>query len=332
MTINRIKTWLAVRIIRPAVLALSKIVAAGLKKYVDGDSAYEIFSRQGFHLLRKHFYLPIPEEEDLRDGFWEKRSELVGVEMNDAGSLDLLQNVFPRYTAEFREHFPLRQTDKMEPFYLINGMFMAVDAHVYYMFIRHFRPKRIVEIGSGYSTLLAARACLGNMQDDGGSAAQLTCVEPFPMPFLRDGFPGLSQLVQKRVQEVDMELFTALEAGDILFIDSTHVLRAGGDVQLEYCEILPRLAPGVLVHIHDISLPKPYPRIYFEEHHHYWNEQYLLQAFLAFNSRFEVLWPGNYMMEKYPERVTGVFPEYHQMREAFPSSEPSSFWMRVRPS
>jgi len=85
----------------------------------------------------------------------------------------------------------------------------------------------------------------------------------------------------------------------------------------------------VLVHIHDISLPKAYPRVYLENHQLYWNEQYLLQAFLAFNARFRVVWPGNYMMLNYPEEVCAVFPEYHAMREAFPMSEPTSFWMQV---
>ena len=104
----------------------------------------------------------------------------------------------------------------------------------------------------------------------------------------------------------------------------------GGDVQLEYCEILPRLAPGVLVHVHDISLPKPYPRVYFEQQL-YWNEQYLLQVLLSFTSRYEVVWPGNYLMNRYPERVAKAFPEYHEMRKYYPQSEPSSFWIRVRP-
>ena len=90
------------------------------------------------------------------------------------------------------------------------------------------------------------------------------------------------------------------------------------------------LAPGVLVHVHDISLPKPYPRVYFDSGL-YWNEQYLLQAFLAFNSRFEVIWPGNHMVLNYGERISKVFPEYQAMREKYPSSEPTSFWMRVKP-
>jgi hypothetical protein len=158
----------------------------------------------------------------------------------------------------------------------------------------------------------------------------LISIDPFPNKILKKGFPGLSKLIADKVQNVDLKLFASLAAGDILFIDSSHVMRSGGDVQLEYCEILPRMAPGVLVHIHDISLPKPYPRVYFENRL-YFNEQYLLQAFLCFNSRFEVIWPGNYMMLKYPKEICNVFPEYHEMRKSFPMSEPSSFWMRARP-
>jgi predicted O-methyltransferase YrrM len=283
----------------------------------------------GFHLLRRHYDQPIPEKAELDNAFWQRRSELVGLEMNDRYALDLLQNVFPLYLGEFGEAFPLhRSSPDQTQFYLINSSFMAIDAHVYYIFIRHFRPKRIVEIGAGNSTLLAAAACRQNLNKN-GEAPTLISVEPFPSKTLKKGLPGLSKLIQDKVQKADLELFTSLAAGDILFIDSSHVLRSGGDVQQEYCEILPRLAPGVLVHIHDISLPKPYPRVYFENRL-YFNEQYLLQAFLCFNSRFEVIWPGNYMMLKYPEEVCNVFPEYHEMRKSFPMSEPSSFWMRVK--
>ncbi len=320
-------------VLRWPMLALAEVTAAGLEWFVRDNSAYAIFYRHGYHLLRQHYYLPIPDKAELDDAFWERQSALVGLEMNDSGALELLDNVVPGHAAEFRERFPLRpsrQAHDSGEFYLLNGTFMAVDAHVYYSFIRHFRPQRIVEIGAGNSTLVAAAASVRNLEEQ-GQAPHLTAIEPFPAAWLKRGLPGLSQLIEQRVQDVDLEVFTSLRAGDILFIDSTHVLRAGGDVQLEYCEILPRLAPGVLVHIHDISLPKPYPRVYFEQNHYYWNEQYLLQAFLAFNSRFEVLWPGNYLMLKYPDRVCAVLPEVHAMREVFPQSEPSSFWIRVRP-
>jgi len=311
---------------------LTELVARGINRYNLQHTAHRIFSEQGFHLLSKQdYYLPIPTEADLGDGFWERRSEMVGVDLNEGYALGLLKDVFPAYVAEFREQFPLHQPDDPTAFYLINGLFMAIDAQVYYSFIRHFKPKRVLEIGSGRSTQVAAAACLRNAKED-GQAPQLTAIEPFPSPLLTQGFPGLSDLITEKVQNVDMKVFTSLEAGDILFIDSTHALREGGDVQMEYCEILPRLAPGVIVHIHDISLPKPYPRTYFENSHHYWNEQYLLQAFLAFNSKFEVIWPGNYMILKHPDAVCEVFPEYHAMRETFPQSEPSSFWIRARSS
>jgi hypothetical protein len=312
----------------PLIFPIAVLTAVGLK-FVPGNAAYSIFYKNGFHLLRKHYYLPIPEEDDLSNAFWERRSELVGLEMNDEFALGLLHNVFPLYLDEFRESFPTHKSSS-DPaqFYLINGNFMAIDAHVYYAFIRHFKPKQIVEIGAGNSTLLAAAACRRNLKDN-SEGPKLIAIEPFPNAMLKEGLQGLSQLIEDKVQDVDFDLFASLQSGDILFIDSTHVLRSGGDVQLEYCEILPRLAPGVLVHMHDISLPKPYPRVYFENQL-YWNEQYLLQAFLCFNSKFEVIWPGNYMMLKWPEKVCAVFAEYHEMRKFYPMSEPSSFWMRVR--
>ena len=204
---------------------------------------------------------------------------------------------------------------------------MAGDAHVYYAMIRHHRPKRIVEIGGGNSSLLAAAACRRNQQEY-GVKPHLTVVEPYPGEWLK-GVPGLDVLLEQRIQEVDMSVFNSLQAGDIFFIDSSHVLRPGGDVQREYCEILPRLAPGVLVHIHDISLPKPYFHFYFQNHL-YWNEQYLLQAFLTYNSPFEVMWPGTHMFMKYPKEVLKAFPEISAMKEKYPLAEPSSFWLRVK--
>lgn len=318
---------LARRVAESATLAASPAMAAAITRLLPDDQAYQIFYARGFHLLRQHYYLPIPDVRDVRDGFWERESELVGVDINEFGALDVLENVVAAHADEFRAQFPLDKAGA-NGFYLLNGNFMAVDAHVYYALIRHFRPTRVIEIGSGFSTMLAGAACLAN-QRHYGVAPQLVAIEPFPSSVLKAGLGGLSELVQAKVQDVPLELFTSLRAGDIVFIDSSHVLREGGDVQFEFCEILPRLAPGVLVHVHDISLPRPYPRVYFERRL-YWNEQYLLQAFLTFNTHFEVIWPGNYMLLRHHERLTEVLPEYHAMRAAFPSSEPASFWLRVR--
>ena len=130
-----------------------------------------------------------------------------------------------------------------------------------------------MKIGSGRSTAIAAAACLEN-QKETGRAPALTAVEPYPPPFLEAGLPGLTELLQKKVQEVELARFEALEAGDLLFIDSSHVLRAGNDVEFEYLELLPRLPAGVFVHVHDISLPRRYPKAYYDQGL-FWNEQQL---------------------------------------------------------
>ncbi len=316
--------WLRARL---GVVAI-KLSALVLRYFTPRNESYDIFYRHGFHLLRRSYYLPFPDRTEVEEDFWEKQSELVGVDMNDKGALLLLREILPAYLEEFRCTFPLRAGDKQGLFYLINGTYMAVDAHVYYAFLRHYKPKRVIEIGAGQSTLLAAAACEANHQES-GLTTKLIAIDPYPPDIIKQGIPGFVELIERPLQKMEMDLFTALKEGDILFIDSTHVLKSGGDVQLAYLEILPRLAPGVLVHIHDISLPKGYPRVYFEQQL-FWNEQYVLQAFLTYNSHFEVTWPGNYMLLKYPDLILNTFPEINVMRMEYPYSEPSSFWIRAR--
>jgi hypothetical protein len=295
-----------------------------------GHPCHDVFYRHGFHLLRKHFYLPVPDDTDRLDQFWAKPSEMVGVDTNDAMGLEVMEQICPKYLPEFRASFPIEGPPQTPGFYLINGGYMAVDAHVYYCLIRHFKPRKIVEIGNGNSTLLAIAAADANKKET-GRRPHLTSIDPYPWAMFKDGYAGLDSLLVERVQDVPVTYFEQLEAGDMLFIDSSHVIRSGNDVHYEFLEILPRLKPGVLIHVHDISLPRPYPKVYFDNHL-YWTEQYLLQAFLAFNDRFEVVWPGNYMMVNYPDRVLAVFPEFERMRRDYPQSEPTAFWMRVKPS
>ena len=323
----RIKKAVRQTYLPKTILFVAEYLAAGLDKFVPENGAHEIFARHGYHLLRKHFYLPIPDR--LEQSFWERQSEMVGVDLNGPAALRLIENDLAPYIEEFRQTFPNQQSTDPTEFYLLNGAFMAIDAHIYYALVRHLKPQRIIEVGAGFSTILAGVACKKNQQEQ-AKAPQLTAIEPYPGEALKRGIPGLSQLIEKKIEELEWAVFKELRAGDILFIDTTHVLKAGGDVQLLYCEILPRLAPGVVVHIHDISLPRSYPKVYFEKNHYYWNEQYLLQAFLAFNSHFEVLWPGNYMMIHHPNALRSIIPEFDLMREQYPSAEPTSFWIRVR--
>ena len=308
-----------------ATEALAEELAARLAG-MPGNPLHDVLYRHGFHLLRKHFYLPIPDDSDQLDNFWRKPSAMAGVDTNDAVAIELMERMLPPFLKEFRARFPIHRTALTTGFYLINGGYMAVDAHVYYGLIRHHKPRRIIEIGNGNSTLLALAAAESNRA--AGHDTRLTSIDPHPWDLFRGGLPGF-ELIVERVQNVPVDQFDELAAGDILFIDSSHVIRSGNDVHYEYLEILPRLKPGVMVHIHDVSLPMPYPKVYYDNQL-YWNEQYLLQAFLAFNQTFEIIWPGNYMMLAYPDKMNATFPEITIMRETYTSSEPTAFWMRTK--
>jgi hypothetical protein len=197
---------------------------------------------------------------------------------------------------------------------------------VLYGMVRSLKPRRILEIGSGHSTLLSAQAILANTSEDPGYRCELRAIEPYPSEILRRGFPGLSRLVTAPVQDVPIADFLELGADDILFIDSSHVLSIGGDVRYEYLEVLPRLNPGVVVHVHDIFLPAEYPEEWVRRQHRFWNEQYLLQALLVGNSGFEVLWGSSFMHLRHPEALERAFRSYRREERW-----PASFWLRRRP-
>jgi len=144
------------------------------------------------------------------------------------------------------------------------------------------------------------------------NSAELIAIEPYPNEVLRRGFPGLSRLIPRKVEEVDLSQFDELKQNDILFIDSSHVLRIGNDVQYEYLEVLPRINKGIIIHIHDIFLPMEYPKNWVLKMHRFWSEQYLLQAFLAFNSAFEILWAGSYMHLRHPDQLEKAFSSYNR--------------------
>ncbi len=317
----------ALDLLRPVFYATLPLMAWFIARFIRGNDAYPIFLRKNLHLLRKHYYLPIPEAEDCNQEYWDSISELAGIEIEDETIKRFVEHKLEPIKPELKR-YPLHKEDADGGFYLINGAFMAVDADMYYGLIRYARPSRIIEVGCGLSTLLASDAVRKNR--DEGADIEYLCIEPYPSARLRDGTSEVDRFLEVKVQQVNLKEFTTLDENDILFIDTTHVLKAGGDVQFLYCEILPRLAPGVLVHVHDISLPRHYPKVYFEESYYFWNEQYLLQAFLTHNTRVEVIWPGNYMMVHHPQWMLKTFPEIMIMRESYPSSEPSSFWFRIK--
>lgn len=313
------------RLERVAIDELASVFANRIRD-LPGNQFHGLFSQAGYHLLRKHFYVPVPELDDIEPNAWTTPSSLTGLDMNEDAAHELMDLILPPFLAEFRARFPTHAGPDDKGFHLINGSYMAVDAHLLYGLVRHAKPRRIIEIGNGASTVVAVAAADLNRAE--GHSVEVISIDPYPTATFANGYPGLSELIVKKVQDVPSSLFEDLECNDILFIDSSHVLRWGNDVARLYLDILPIMKAGVLIHIHDISLPMPYPKVYFDLQL-YWNEQYLLQALLMFNTRFKIIWPGNYMMLKDPEKMLTVFPEIADMRAVYPSSEPTAFWMRV---
>jgi hypothetical protein len=283
---------------------------------------FRLWEKKGFHITPVHFYEPIPDTTTLKDDLWKKQSELVGININEKEQIKLLSLFSSRYKEEY-DSLPRNKTTNQYQYYINNQEFGSVDGEILYCMNRHFKPKRIVEIGSGYSTLLSAQGVLKNREEDSSYECDFVAIEPHPSEVLKNGFPGLSKLFIKEVQDIPLLEFEKLRENDVLFIDSSHVLKIGGDVQYEYLEILPRLQKGVLIHVHDIFLPAEYRKEFVLTYYHFWNEQYLLQAFLTCNDCFEVTWAGSYMHLKHPQTLEAAFSSYKRNE-----SWPGSFWMR----
>jgi hypothetical protein len=306
----------------PAVLAsafiLKQLRRAGVARMPLSRAALDWV---GVLPVRDHYYEPlVVPPRSLAARLGEDR-ELPGLDLNVAAQLELLRNL--RFADELAV-FPRRKVREAE-FYYDNDAFVAGDAEYFYSMLRHFKPRQLIEIGSGFSTLLARAALARNRAQDPACACRHICIEPYEMPWL-ERIEGL-EVRRQRVEEVEVSLFEGLGANDILFIDSSHVIRPRGDVVFEYLEVLPRLKPGVLVHVHDIFTPKDYLARWVIEERRLWNEQYLLEAFLSCNERFEVVAALNYLAHHHPEELAAAAPVFGAARQ---HAEPGSFWIRRR--
>ncbi len=234
--------------------------------------------------------------------------------MRPLAQLTLLKETFAKFAQEYTT-LPI-QPSTAQSFYLANDAFNGIDPHVYYSMIRHFQPAMIVEVGSGHSTLLGAQASRLN------STTRYVCIDPWPRDFILRGIPDV-EFIRERVEDVDLDLFLQLQRNDILFIDSSHVVRTANDVCFLILEVLPRLAPGVVIHFHDIFLPFEYPQEWIVNEHRFWAEQYLLQAFLLQNSQAEVLFASHFISATYRQEVNDIFSNAQWIDGA-------SFWIRTK--
>ncbi len=240
-----------------------------------------------------HFYSPVPCLDDIRNDedriFGEAPRRLAGIEINDEAQLRLLRE-FVAYYGEM--NFQADKQDGLR-YYYKNPAYSYSDGILLHCMIRHFAPNRIIEIGSGHSSCMTLDT--NDLHFDG--SIETTFIEPYPellLSLISESDRDRVRIIPKRLQEVKLEEFDALESGDFLFIDSTHVSKIDSDVNRILFDILPRLANGVYIHFHDIFYPFEYPKRWILAGRA-WTENYILRAFLQFNDSFEVVLMNSYM-------------------------------------
>lgn len=270
-------------------------VWSGMRSFKHGSlrAVRALAERSGFIVTRAaDYYGPTPSERTLRTkrDRWVKPSRLPGVAYDLQAMEALLAELCNAHLKPFAAlpSYASMVSSGFGPGY------PHVDAFILFCMMRESRPANYLEVGSGLSTAYA-QAALESLGDR-ATAPRITCIEPYPYASLKT-IPGIS-LIQSEVQDVPLETFEALQANDILFIDSSHIVRIDGDVPYLFLEVLPRLRPGVIVHVHDIPFPYniPYPAEYWtlletKSSPHwpiYWNEAMLLQALLVNNPRLRI--------------------------------------------
>jgi len=275
-----------------------------------------IFSRIGVMPVREHYYEPMtnPAKHLLRS-LREERT-LSGLDMNEAGQLAILAGF--HYQNELKD---IASNAEKSGFRFDNGFFESGDAEYLYNMIRCYKPRRIFEIGSGHSTRIARIAIAKNSTEMPGYRCRHVCIEPYEQPEL--GSMGV-EVIRRRVETLPSGFFCELAENDILFIDSSHVIRPQGDVLYEFLELLGNLAKGVIIHVHDIFTPRDYLDCTLIEERRFWNEQYILEAFLLFNHQFSVIGALNWLWHNHREEIISKCPILAQQVWR----EPGSFWIR----
>jgi hypothetical protein len=268
------------------------------------QSQPEVSDRWGYHIRPIHYYEPIPDFRSITAEQLQRRRDYPAIDFRWDDQLALVGEL-----ANYRE-----ELDRLD-FDFNNDYFSGFDAAVYYSLLRHLKPGRVIEIGGGYSTRMAAKALAAN------GSGSLTCIEPYPERL--NGSELNIELITKRVEDIDLDFFSNLTANDVLFIDSSHTVKFGSDVYYEFLELLPWLAPGVWVHVHDIFFPHDYPEEWLLKRRLALNEQYFLEAFLAFNNQFRVALANHWLCLEHAGKAASLWPDVVSSNH-----RSSSFWMK----
>lgn len=261
-------------------------------------------SRLGYQLVRDNFYSPLVDRELIP--LEQPRDAMPGIAFDAAEQLRYLTEQLAPYLAEVAP--PNRGALAEIP--LRNAMYEAFDAEVLYAIVRQRRPARVLELGSGFTTRIIAGALAAN------GSGEHQVFDPYADPAI----DALATVQRRSAAEISDAELAALSAGDILFVDSTHIVKLGSEVNRIVLDALPRLATGVAVHFHDVYLPWDYPAWYFDQGM-FFNEQYLIQAFLALNPSYRVLLGTHALGRLYPADVAGAIPSVRD------GASPCAFWI-----
>ena len=290
-------------------LLLKTIRRAGVHRLQRSKS---VLLNVGVFPIRNHYYEPLFDTRHLK-GKLSKNRCLPGIDWNIDEQLNLLSSF--SFNKELKD-IPSSKKDNLT-FYFNNGSLESGDAEFWYNIIRLKKPKRIYEIGSGNSTLMAIKAINNNFKEDIYYKCEHICIEPYENPWLEE---TKTTIIRKKVEDINKEFFLKLQQNDILFIDSSHIIRPQGDVLYMYLELLPSLNKGVIVHIHDIFSPKDYLEEWVVDKVIFWNEQYLLEAFLTSNKEWKIIAALNYLHHNYYNKLSEKCPYLT------PEREPGSFY------
>lgn len=298
-----------------------EIIKRTIKKLLLGKGVnfFELF---GLHVLPIHYYSPMPSIKELKKKVkqWYKEGSFTGIDFNIKEEKSLLEELV-NFNKELESLDSYESIDKQ----CFGEGYGETESQILYAMIRNFKPRTIIEVGSGVSTFFSSQALDTNKKKDNRDS-RLICIEPYPWQRLNElNNNGQIEIIKKPVQEIDKDFFKTLKEGDFLFIDSSHMVKIGSDVNYLYLEILPNLNKGVIIHIHDIFFPYPALNSSLKMLGEYrlWTEQALVQAFLTYNNAFKILLCSSYLHYKMPDVLKKTFSAYDPKKHL-----PSSLWLQ----
>ena len=263
----------------------------------------EKLQQRNVNVVPGNFYSEVPSVEEIRDSFeYREPNTPVYDKLFDHEKLKEFCKELHPYSLEFAPPIEGNKDDP-ESFFWNNAAYSRLDAMSYYCMIRHFKPERILEIGSGFSTLVADMAIKAN------GFGEIVSIEPYPMPFL-EKIDSVSEIVKEKVQDISLDKIVGMvEESDMWFIDSTHTVKIGSDCLYIYLKVMPEIKSKTVVHTHDIYLPLGMNQQNALNKHIYWTEQYLLYAYLVDNPKADVIFGSCYTYNFMTDVAKGLLHE-----------------------